>query len=342
MFAVFQHELGHMLGFAHEHERPMSCTSPSTCAQAETPRDTASVMYYVSVAGYSGQPGGAGFNYITQWDMEGAQRIYGAPTDVVNTVTTTVFARQYSTGDIYRRETSGSWTKIGGPGQAFITLNSTLYGQTPAGGELVRYQSGQSWVGLSNPNGQTLRCGNAICATDPNTADIYRFDGTSWSFIGGAGARFASTERFQAQGQYQLFGIRPHQDGVAIWSGSGANWAYAGGTKETARELAGGGTSMYRIPTESLGHIERWDGSTWTDIGKFDYLRQVHATGNLVYALNGTNAYEYDLNSQWVFLKNPVPFTRLFGSYGYLYGTAVDGTIYMRDGFQQWKLLGKP
>jgi hypothetical protein len=341
LLAVFEHELGHMLGFGHESDRP---TDGTTCAQwaaagancgaYDSPRDSSSVMYRIDAGGYTGAPGGGGWNYITQWDLEGSQKVYGAPTDVVNTQNGVVFARQLSTGDFCRRQSDGTWAKIGGPGQTFLTLGNTLYGQTPGGGYLVRYQSGQTWIGgLSGANGQVLRCANAICATNPNTQQIARYDGTSWTYIGGGGARFAGTDT-------QLFGIVPHQDGVAVWSGSGGTWFYAGNTTETARELAGGGTSMYRIPTESLGHIERWDGSTWADIGSFSELRQVHASGSGTYAINGFAVYSYN-GSSWVSLNPPAAITRLFGSYGYVYGTASDDTIYAYSA-GTWTSLGKP
>jgi hypothetical protein len=291
-------------------------------------------MYRIDAGGWTGSPGGGGWNYITQWDLEGVQQVYGAPTDVVNTQSGTVFARDYSTGNFYRSQGAGTWSQVGGPGQTFLTLGNTLYGQTPGGGSLVRYSSGTSWVGgLSGNNGQVIRCATAICATNPTTQQIARYDGTSWTYIGGGGARFAGTDT-------QLFGLVPHQNGVAIWSGSGGSWGYAGSTTETARELAGGGTYMYRIPTESLGHIEYWNGSSWVDIGSFSELRQVHASGSNVFAINGFAVYMYN-GSSWVSLNPPVTITRLFGSYGYLYGTAVDGTVYAYS-LGSWTSLGLP
>ncbi len=340
LLAVMQHELGHTLGFGHEHDRPTDatpCSSMNGCGAYDSPRDGSSVMYYVGVTGYTGGAGGAGWNYVSQWDLEGAQKVYGAPTDVVNTQDGTVYARKVSTGDLYRHESTGAWSKVGGPGQAFVSLGNTLYGQTPGGGYLVRHVSGQTWAsGLSGNNGQLLRCANALCATNPTTKQIARYDGSSWTYIGGAGLRFAATET-------QLFGLRPQQDGVAVWSGAGSNWYYAGSTAETARELAGGGTSMYRIPTKAYATVERFDGSSWVNIGSFTELRQLHASGADVYALNRAYAvYRYN-GATWneIDAAPTVAVDRLYGSYGKLYGQGTDGTVYAYAA-GSWTSLGKP
>jgi hypothetical protein len=241
-----------------------------------------------------------------------------------------------NTGDIYRREASGAWTKIGGPGQAFLSLGNTLYGQTPGGGYLVRYLSGQSWQGgISGYNGQVLRCASTLCATNPSTGQIaeYSGSGSAWTYIGGAGARFASSET-------QLFGIEPHQANVALRSPSGWYWTDSGTT--TSRELVGGGTSMYRLLTESFGNVQRFNGSSWQSLGTFGVLRQLHATGSNLYAISGSSSvYQYN-GSGWSYIgSSAAPVSRLYGSYGQLYGQAADGTVYSYAS-GQWVSLGRP
>jgi hypothetical protein len=74
---VLRHELGHVLGFRHEHIRsgaPAECPGESSAAAITlTDYNPSSVMHYFC--------GGVGDKHlrITPSDMEGAQKIYGAP-----------------------------------------------------------------------------------------------------------------------------------------------------------------------------------------------------------------------------------------------------------------------
>lgn len=345
MLAVMLHELGHSLGFGHEHDRTSDATQCADivgCGQFLTPRDTSSVMFYANaMSGYTGTPeAGGGYNYITQWDLEGAQRVYGAPTDVVNTDDGTVFARKRGSGDFYRRDVGG-WTRIGGPGRAFFTVGAALYGQSPVHGRANRYVAGDSWQTLpGGDNAQLFRCGTAVCATDPNTQAVARFDGVSWTAIGGAGLRFSTTESL-------LWAIRPHQEGVVSWTAA-SGWSYMG-AGPASRELAGGGTTMYRIPTETYAVVQRWDAGGWTTLGRtFPRLHQVHATGSDVYVVDGGYGVVWKWNgADWerIDLAPFVVFERLHGSYGRLFATTADGTIYQHTGAgatSTWTSFGKP
>ena len=130
-------------------------------------------------------------------------------------------------------------------------------------------------------------------------------------------------------------GIRPHQEGVALWSGSGASWSYAGGDAFT-RELAGGGSKMYRILTDyasasdSNAPVQRFDGSSWDTIGSFGNLRQVHATGPNVDVLDGAHAVHVLGRPGWTRIDDApfVAVNRLFGSYGHLFGMTSNGTVH--------------
>lgn len=78
LVGVLRHELGHVLGFRHEHIRsgaPPECPHESTTGTFDfTKYDPHSVMHYFC--------GGAGSKElaITAVDLEGSQRVYGAPT----------------------------------------------------------------------------------------------------------------------------------------------------------------------------------------------------------------------------------------------------------------------
>lgn len=74
---VIRHELGHVLGFRHEHirrEAPLECRGESTVGTtSDTPYDPKSVMHY-----FCGGMGTITLE-ITDIDRNGSQRIYGAP-----------------------------------------------------------------------------------------------------------------------------------------------------------------------------------------------------------------------------------------------------------------------
>ncbi|MGC4066940.1 MAG: M57 family metalloprotease [Polyangiaceae bacterium] len=335
LLAVLTHEMGHALGFTHEHDSATGCDLTANDAAGYrklTCYDGGSAMHYPDRAGWTG--GTRKENIISQRDIEGAQSVYEAPTNVLNTASGTIYARQRSTGDIYQRSGS-SWVKIGGPGQAFVTVGNTLYGQTPGGGRPVVYRgSSTGWQYIGGAAGQIFRCVNSLCATTPSGSDIARYNSSSntWTVIGGPGARFQATTT-------QLFGVDPWTDQyTALWSGSGANWSIVGGG---GSELIGGGTSMYRL-TNLKNAIQRYDGgSTWTTIGGPG--RQFVATTGNVYGLSPNRAaiYKY-ATTQWNYVHGAA--TRMFGSDGYLFATGTDNeTIEQYNASANtWTSLGKP
>ena len=140
LLGTLLHELGHGLGFPHEQDT----TSIANCDMTAQPGfrrltcyDNGSVMHYPNAA----WPTGMTANILRELDIQGAQSLYEAPTNVLNSSSGTVYARKLSTGDIYQRSTSGTWSKIGAAGQAFVTVGTALYGQAPGRGSPVKYNS---------------------------------------------------------------------------------------------------------------------------------------------------------------------------------------------------------
>ncbi len=78
---ILQHELGHSLGFRHEHIRPESAATASYCIESQdyralTPYDAASVMHYPSCNGTQ-----TGDLVITQKDKDGVNLLYNTGCD---------------------------------------------------------------------------------------------------------------------------------------------------------------------------------------------------------------------------------------------------------------------
>jgi hypothetical protein len=330
LLAVLTHEFGHALGFVHEHDTATGCGMVTTPTYRPlTCYDGRGAMHYPHMPGWLDPA--RKLNFISQWDVEGAQSVYEAPTNVLATVNGTVYARKRLTGDLYRRDAAG-WTLIGNPGQAFVAVGNTLYGQIPGRGAPVQFL-GNGWVVIGNPVGQIFACAGALCATEPNTGNIIRYNASTglWSIIGGPGSRFAATTS-------QVFGIGSWQDDyTALWSGSGTGWSIVGGGSS---ELIGGGTSMYRL-TNLKDSIQRYDGgSTWTPIGLSG--RSYVAVGSNVYGLrpDGSAIMRYAV-TQWNSIHGAA--TRIFSSNGYLFTTNLDDTIERYDPLTNtWTNLGKP
>jgi serine protease len=78
LVGVVEHELGHILGFRHEHIRPEAANVDEDCVEDDrfrgvTPYDSASIMHYPQCHGSTATLA------FTARDKEGAVLIYGAP-----------------------------------------------------------------------------------------------------------------------------------------------------------------------------------------------------------------------------------------------------------------------
>lgn len=320
LLAVLTHELGHGLGFVHEHFRVPGQTG--NCAGTENYRaltgyDNMGALHYIDCPNYFDGTAPIQPNFISQWDTEGAQSVYEAPSNVVNTSSGTVYARKRSNGYIYKWNSGTSWTQIGTPKQAIVAVGNVLYGQAPGRGAVYQYSgTGSTWNQIGYAAGQIFSCATTLCATDPNTKQIARYNGAAWSwnFVGDGGNQFAGTDS-------QLFGIGPSQNYVARWSGIGTFWNIVG--SGGAAQLIGGGTSMYRV-TVLLDQIQKYAANTWTRIGYTG--RQFLATNSYVYGLRPDRGYVMKYNTtQWNSVHGPAD--RLHGQYGALFAENSSGII---------------
>ena len=343
LLAVLLHELSHGLGFVHEHVRstdPNRCVDPGADPHsAVTVYDSHSVTHYPWCPDWSNPVGGTP-NYITHWDIVGAQRVYEAPTNVLNDINGRLFARQRSTGDIYYLD-NFTWTPIGGPGQAFVTVGDTLYGLSTGGFPAVWNGLGQGWTYIGDYKGQIFNCAEALCATDGDTGDIARYDSSKkeWNIIGEPGSRFAGM-RYQGW----IFGIGPEQDYTAVHLPGSDHWDPNGGP---ASELIGGGYSMWRI-TPDRDAIEEWSWfANWTEISDFSGGQLLASDSALYYKTGDGHIFEFKPeSSSWTYIGGPEEkkAARMYGSYGYLFATSPsdESIFHYRAATREWVPYGKP
>jgi hypothetical protein len=226
---VVRHELGHSLGFPHEHER-VSQSNPNCLVSGGfrplTDVDTQSVMFYPSYihTECSGRSSRTDL-FLSQRDVEGAMKVYGAQSNLV-IAGDTIYVRQAGTGDFYRW-TGSQFQFVGGPGRQFVGTQNGVFALTPAGDNTVFLANGDvGWISVGGAAQQLFPCRwNRICRSE-STGDVSQLQGNVWTNIGGPGKKFVygdpaglyaqssdSTEVYQFTGtDWRFFGQGPFTD----------------------------------------------------------------------------------------------------------------------------------
>jgi hypothetical protein len=304
---VMTHELGHVLGFKHEHVRNPaskgSCLDSTSDYRAITGYDGLSVMHYPQCPGSLVTSGRL---TISQRDIEGAQSIYEAPTNVVH-CNGTLYARQRSTGDLYRYTPDQGWLYFDVPDQGYVCGGTTLYVQEEHAGALWKNYL-FNWTRITEPVAQFFGCPyESVCATNIDTRDnvtggaIHMFNTTTQTldFIGAAGAKFAASYN-------TLLGLGQRRDYVAVYNGLGQSWTTLPGGG--ALDLIGSGSAswfVYRttLDGEKLQRYTENRAKPWTDVytGK---VSQWHAWGGWLFAigLSGTELYKQNIDRTQTFI----------------------------------------
>lgn len=163
--------------------------------------------------------------FIEEVDASGGkwEKIWGSVDTVVvgvdhtlkpwDSKSTTIYATQLSTEDVYQYQADGTWKKIGGPGKMFVTagLTGKLYALSPDGSGIWRYEGTPTqWTKIGGAAKEIYGGVYGLFATNPDTGDIWSYSETAnaWKKIGGPGKMFAV-------GSDGIYGLSP--DGMDVF-----------------------------------------------------------------------------------------------------------------------------
>ncbi|MBI4034539.1 hypothetical protein HY380_01420 [Candidatus Saccharibacteria bacterium] len=218
---------------------------------------------------------------VWQWDGSSWTQIGGGQTGVNNSWVTGTYEGVYALttdgsnlyaglgagiGDAEAWKYNGSsWTKIGGDG-----LNSSwtagVYEQVMA----LDYYGGNLYAGLGN---------------SANDAEVWRWNGSVWTKIGGDSLNSGWTTNFEDvrsltnDGTNLYAGLGASAGEAEVWKYNGTSWTKIGGdTVNTSWDATNYdrvwtmkyfGSTLYAGIGDSTGEAEvwAWNGSTWTKIG---------------------------------------------------------------------------
>jgi len=258
---VLRHEIGHMLGFKHEHiNKPVTpCAEKDAIWRPLTEYDVPSVMHYRNIAsGRCANSGGTDYT-MTTLDNAAVRCVY----------TTQARAATDQAADACRALTSYSAPAasfvIDGNGALYrLTQSSTSAERTST---VARYvapgtTSKQSWTTLWKATEPLASATSAIFAGGSElyrrtATELFRWDGDGWSAIqGGPGSSITV-----AYSSGDLFRLNASGTVDRVIAGS-ADVSRVLTTAATGRKLFPGTTELYRV--ESNGDSYVWAAGAWS------------------------------------------------------------------------------
>jgi hypothetical protein len=179
-------------------------------------------LYSAQVWNYTGKPGAWGWYPSGPWGA-----IYGGQGGL--------YAAIYGEGTIFNydydraKKTGLLWALIGKEPAKMLAVGSDEYHlyRLAADGSGVWWfdRAKYGWAMIGGPAKEIYAGGTQLFATNPNTGNIYRYNGKpfSWTQIGGPGKMFA------VDYQGRLYGLSPDGRGVYQFSGTPMKWKQIGG-----------------------------------------------------------------------------------------------------------------
>ena len=244
---------------------------------------------------------------VWKWDGTAWAMIGGGPNGINSSWTGATYEGVYSlasdgtnlyaglgnsTGDAEVWRWNGTaWNKIGGDG-----INSGWAGSTFEQVLALDYFGSNLYAGIGN---------------SANDAEVWRWNGTAWTKIGGDSVNSGWTTNYEVvsaltnDGTNLYAGLGTTAGDAEVWKWNGTAWSKIGGdalsssfdaTIETVRALTYAGGNLYVGVGDTAGDADvwRWSGTTWTKIGG-DAVNSSWAASTYEqvgsFAWDGTNLY---------------------------------------------------
>jgi hypothetical protein len=278
---ILRHELGHVLGFRHEHIRS---TAPDACIESTNYRnltvyDTGSVMHYPhpirSDAGKCVRSTFDAESRLSPYDIAAGRCVYSPGVrDACEAVTLSDTARMFAANR------GGQIFKIAENGNGVLQYS----GRSP---------NWNRWTTLTTEPTTLIAAGgqSTMYRVDTNNT-IFMRSGNSWTNLGTAGAEIAVLFKSGA-----LF--RRDNNGT-VWRRDPTNgWAQIG---SAAERIFPGNASIYKAHT-GTGVIEKWaSGTTWNAISTSRKAFVTETANGELYALNHNSSVveKYVSGTSWV------------------------------------------
>jgi len=222
-------------------------------------------------------------------------------------------------GHVYRYDGGTKWTDVGNPGNqdligigpiAYNPVDHKLYAMA---GNIYRYDGGTTWVDTGEP-GSTTITSLAFNGADSKIyaghgfGQVYCYNGgTSWSSVGALGG-VVSGLAYKANDS-KLYASAGSQAGVYRFDG-GTNWVSTANPDGIGCfSLAYNGCDGMLYGGSENGHINRYDGTGWSDAGiaggnTLDLVFNDKESTMYGGSFNG-HVYRYDGGTTWTDTGNP-------------------------------------
>jgi hypothetical protein len=205
--------------------------------------------------------GGGAASVNSSWSAQTFEGVYAMTTDGTNLYVG--LGLTAGDGEVWRWNGT-TWTKIGGDGvSSSWAVNTFEYAYA------LTYFGGNLYAGLGSSAGD---------------AEVWRWDGTTWTKIGGDSLNSGWTTNYELvasltnDGTTLYAGLGASAGDAEVWSWNGTTWTKIGGdavnagwdaTFETVRTLRYLGGVLYAGLGDTAADAEvwSWNGTTWTKIG---------------------------------------------------------------------------